>query len=60
MGDIADMMLEGVMCEGCGESLDQEGEGVPDYCSPGCAVDRGADWWLKAHGYDTHGRKIKK
>lgn len=37
MGDIADMMLEGVLCQGCGELLDETGEGLgyPAYCD-GC------------------------
>ena len=32
MGDIADMMLEGVLCEGCGVYLDGESPGYPRYC----------------------------
>lgn len=55
MGEIADMMLEGVMCEGCGMFLDSEGDGIPNYCSPECAEDRGADWWPEANGY----KKVK-
>lgn len=46
MGDIADMMLGGVLCEGCGVALDCEeceAMGVPAYCSDECADDRGAD-----------------
>ncbi len=39
MGEIADMMLEGVLCEGCGEYLG-EGDGCPAYCF-GCSKDRG-------------------
>lgn len=31
MGDIADMMLEGAMCEQCGEYLG-EGDGYPRLC----------------------------
>lgn len=34
MGDIADMMLDGTLCEGCGEYLG-EGDGFPQRC-PGC------------------------
>jgi len=41
MGDIADMMLDGTLCEGCGEFLDGESFGVPRYCR-GCSRDRGA------------------
>lgn len=50
MGEIADMMLEGVLCEGCGGYLDAEPDGIPGYCSEQCARDRGADWWLEANG----------
>jgi hypothetical protein len=32
MGDIADMMLDGTLCEGCGEYLG-EGDGFPQYCA---------------------------
>ena len=35
MGDIADMMLEGVLCQGCGVYLG-DGDGFPIFCS-GCA-----------------------
>lgn len=35
MGDIADMMLDGTMCQGCGEFLcdGEDGPGYPGYCS---------------------------
>lgn len=51
MGEIADDMLGGVMCEGCGESLNCaisenkdacEDMGIPMYCSESCAKSRGA------------------
>ena len=45
MGEIADMMIGGIMCEMCGEFLgcdDCEELGIPAYCSRGCAKDRGA------------------
>ena len=32
MGEIADMILEGQMCQECGEFLG-EGDGYPTYCS---------------------------
>ena len=32
MGEIADMMLDGTMCQGCGEWLG-EPQGFPGYCS---------------------------
>jgi len=41
MGEIADMMLEGVLCEGCGVYIG-EGEGFPGLCG-GCADERRAD-----------------
>jgi hypothetical protein len=44
MGEIAESMLSGEMCEGCGEYLDcEECEeiGVPAYCSLECAKNRG-------------------
>jgi hypothetical protein len=42
MGEIAEMMLDGTLCECCGEFIhDGEAEGFPRYCSPQCAADRG-------------------
>ena len=43
MGEIADMMLDGVLCSVCGEFLhgfgeDGEGQGFPGMCA-GCATD---------------------
>jgi hypothetical protein len=32
MGEIAEMMLDGTLCEGCGAYLDGDGEGFPRYC----------------------------
>lgn len=32
MGDIADMMLDGILCEGCGVYLDGIAPGYPRYC----------------------------
>lgn len=40
MGEIAEMMLDGTMCECCGEFIG-DGDGFPRYCSPQCAGDRG-------------------
>ena len=34
MGDIADMMLEGILCQGCGCYIG-DGDGIPGYCG-GC------------------------
>ena len=42
MGEIADMMLDGTLCEGCGVYLEQEAPGFPGYCSEECARARGA------------------
>lgn len=45
MGEIANMMLTGIMCEACGCALDcEECEeiGIPAYCSSDCAKNRGA------------------
>ncbi len=42
MGDIADMMLEGILCEGCGVYLDGTGYGVArrcNSCRKGTALD---------------------
>lgn len=35
MGEIADMMLAGILCEGCGEFIDESGPGHPRRCA-GC------------------------
>lgn len=44
MGEIAEMMLDGTLCEGCGDFIG-EGTGIPGYCSEECARDRGATWF---------------
>lgn len=36
MGEIADMMLDGTLCGGCGDALDGESPGYPRYCSKDC------------------------
>ena len=46
MGEIAEAMLDGTLCEGCGVYIGQDSLG---YCSEQCARDRGADWWLELH-----------
>jgi hypothetical protein len=35
MGEIAEMMLDGTMCAGCGEWLNdgEDGDGFPEYCA---------------------------
>ncbi len=43
MGEIAEAMLTGIMCEMCGEALDCDScadMGIPMYCSNSCAKDR--------------------
>lgn len=60
MGEIADMMLEGTLCEGCGVALDGRSTGHPNYCSEQCARDRGADWWLEMNGYATTKQKRER
>ena len=42
MGEIADMMLNGVLCECCGTFLGDEKTGFLGYCSDECARARGA------------------
>ena len=42
MGEAAEMMLDGTLCEGCGGYIEGEAEGFPRYCSKACAADRGA------------------
>lgn len=32
MGDMADALLDGIFCQGCGELLDEAGTGFPGYC----------------------------
>ncbi len=42
MGEIAELMLNGDMCEMCGVNLENEEDaGIPMYCSKECARDRG-------------------
>lgn len=42
MGEIADAMINGELCEMCGVALDGDAPGYPRYCSLECAQDRGA------------------
>lgn len=43
MGEIADMMLDGTMCNMCGVFLEGDViEGIPNFCSEECANDAGA------------------
>lgn len=52
MGEIADAMINGEMCEMCGVPLSGEAGGFPRYCSKECAKDRGADESLSTGDYD--------
>lgn len=40
MGEIAEMMLSGELCECCGVYIDEHANGIPRYCSAKCAADR--------------------
>ena len=54
MGEIADAMLEGSMCQTCGEYLG-EGEGFPRFCD-GCGPSKSKAQWtrrLKRFGKNT-------
>lgn len=47
MGEVADMMLDGTLCECCGQLLigpGKEPAGYPQYCSKECAEANGAEW----------------
>ena len=46
MGDVADMMLDGTLCAGCGQSLDMEPCGYPMYCGE-CGDFPGAEVVIK-------------
>lgn len=49
MGEIADMMIDGTLCEACGEFIDDEGHGFPRYCSRSCSESRGASQQSKSN-----------
>lgn len=61
MGEIADMMLDGTLCECCGVLLDGKSAGYPRYCGPLCAQDRGGvyDGGNEVHRCDDCGRQFK-
>lgn len=42
MGEVAEMMMDGTLCEGCGVFLNAVAPGYPCYCK-GCKRDRSAD-----------------
>jgi len=49
MGDIADMMLEGTLCAGCGVYLGEDDNGYPTYCED-----------CKREGFGEQPKKEKK
>lgn len=52
MGEIAEMMLDGTMCQSCGEmliSLGDKPQGFPGYCVR-CAPDDGYDDFIQSIG----------
>lgn len=57
MGEIADAMLDGTLCEGCGAYLGDD-TGFPGYCSDQCAKDRGALSAEAWKGEDRHQPRI--
>ncbi len=59
MGEIAEAMLDGTLCEACGVYIEGESPNHPRYCSPQCAEDRGADWWLAMNAPSHKGRRPK-
>lgn len=61
MGEIAEMMLDGTLCEACGAAFDPDHEppGHPVYCSAQCAMDRGAIYAPMGHGLIRNRRKKK-
>ena len=40
MGEIANSMINGELCEMCGVPLEENDMGIPMYCSEACARDR--------------------
>ena len=60
MGEIADMMLDGTMCAGCGEWMHggEDGHGYPQYCSA-CAQEVETPVSLKVR-CPTCGKRVKQ
>lgn len=54
MGEIADMMLDGTLCEGCGEYIGDGAPGYPRYCSAACARGRGVSRGPAPHEHKAH------
>lgn len=60
MGEIADMMIEGLLCETCGVYIDSPADGYPRRCR-GCADDAGVYTPLRSTkvACPKCGRKVK-
>ena len=60
MGEIADMMLDGTMCQWCGEFLHggEDGPGYPGLCSA-CAREEHATRQLEKVKCPTCGKRVK-
>ena len=58
MGDIADMMLDGTLCEGCGVSLGR-GDGYPRRCAS-CRRDEVAGTPQEKVKCKVCGKRVKK
>lgn len=58
MGEIAEMMLDGTLCEGCGVYMDGDGDGVPRRCSA-CKRDAGKPPPNSKVACKTCGRRVK-
>lgn len=64
MGEVADMMLDGTLCAGCGGYMDGDGEGFPRYCSD-CKRERGSGGHMRTKVVakvkcPTCGKTVKK
>lgn len=54
MGEIAEMMLDGTLCEMCGCYIDDDdASGFPRYCSKECAKDRGVDYQKSSNRFPS-------
>ena len=60
MGEAAESLLDGTMCEGCGVYLDGESPGYPRYCSKTCAEYRGIEFFEDNHPALQEVNKIKE
>lgn len=59
MGEIAEMMINGILCEGCGCFVSDIEVGYPQYCSKECANDRGMKYIKPFTGFNKT-KKNKK